>query len=652
MKTVKKFSSEIGFISIFFVFSVIFEIVSMLTISNWQIFLPKYFLFDLTFCIIICAIMFLVKNKVFNNIITILFLTFQAVLNILNAALYKTFGYIFGWDMFNLGMEGVKAFDPQFINWYSVAINILLLVLAIILVVYVDKKFETKKVFTRYSSILVAFLVFFVLQTTGLTSLLVAKSTLADVEASNELYIAQSDVYLYDNMFFTVEAYKKFGTFGFYLKSLGDVIFNNPNMNSAERQEYKAYLQEGEVLKNDSALLKDENLIVIMLESFEWYAIDPYNTPTLYDLMENKAVSFTQFYARNKTNYSEGIGILGNMPKSTTLSSLNAKNILDPEYSLPNLFKEQNYDEVNYFHSYTKTFYERDTINKNLGFDHVYGLEDADIKHKSYTFGNWAGDYNYMVSMVDKLAPKDKKFFSFFTTVSTHGSYNAQNKNLRQLNGENLYTTYDENYENVKTYLESQGFNIPKSSDIRNELKNYKVAAMDTDRMIKYLLDYLKTNNLEDNTSIVLYADHNCYYNDIASHVKFGTRDIDAYASGVFRVPFMIYSPKLTAQKVDNFCSTYDIFPTICELYGLRYNKNMTQGYSVFGTETDKSIFISYISGIFTNKLYSTNIMDIYDFNNLSISDEDKFNFQLKAVNFYEKQEKIDRIYLNNLKTH
>lgn len=652
MKSVKKFSSEIGLISIFFVFSVFFEIVSMLTISQGEIFLPKYYLFDLTFCLILCAVMFLVKNKVFNTIVSILFLTVQAVLNILNAALYKTFGYIFSWDMFNLGMEGVKAFDPQFINWYSVVINIILLISAILLIVYVDKKFETKKLFHRYSSILVAFLVFFILQTTGLTSLLVAKSTLADVEATNDLYIAKSDAYLYDNMFFTVEAYKKFGTFGFYLKSLGDTIFNDTNMTTAEKQEYQAYLQEGEVLSNSEALLKDENLIVIMLESFEWYAIDPYNTPTLYDIMENKAVSFTQFYARNKTNYSEGIGILGNMPKSTTLSSLNSKNILDPEYSLANLFNEQNYDEVNYFHSYTKEFYERNTINKNLGFNNVYGLEDADIEHKSYTFGNWAGDFNYMTSMVDKIAPKDKKFFSFFTTVSTHGPYDKENKNLRTLNGENLYDEYDKNYSLVCDYFTEQGFYMPKTSSLQKELKDYKVAAMDTDRMMKYLLDYLEENGLKDNTTLVLYADHNCYYNDIASHVKLGTRDIDAYASTVFRVPFMIYSPKLTAQKVDTFCSTYDVYPTICDLFGLRYNKNMTQGYSVFGTETDKSIFISYISGIFTNKLYSTNIMDIYDFNSLNISEEDKFNFQLKAVNFYEKQEKIDRIYLNNLKTH
>lgn len=651
MKTIKKFSSEIGLISIFFVFSVIFEIVSMLTISQGAIVLPKYFLFDLTFCIIICAIMFLVKNKIFNNIITILFLTLQAVLNILNAALYKTFGYIFSWDMLNLGEEGAKAFNTQFINWYSVVINLLLLSLVIVLVVYVDKRFETKKLFHRYSSILVAFLIFFALQTTGLTSLLVAQTTLVDVEASNELYIAKSDAYLYDNMFFTVEAYKKFGTFGFYLKSLNDTIFGSSNMTTAEKQEYQTYLQEGEVLSTDSALLKDDNLIVIMLESFEWYAIDPYNTPTLYNIMQNQAVTFTQFYARNKTNYSEGIGILGNMPKSTTLSSLNSKNILDPEYSLPNLFKEDGYDEVNYFHSYTKKFYERNTINKNLGFDHVYGLEDANVANKSYTFGKWGGDYSYLVSMVDKLVPKNKKFFSFFTTVSTHGPYDNENQNLKNVNGENLYETYDINYENAKTYLEGQGFYV-ENIGVEKQLKNYKVAAMDTDRMIAYLLKYLEINNLDDKTSIVLYADHNCYYNDIASFVKLGTRDIDAYASTVFRVPFMIYSPHLSAQKVDSFCSTYDVYPTVCELFGLRYNKNMTQGYSVFGSETDKSIFISFISGIFTNELYSTNILDIYDFNNLSISEEDIFNFQLKAVKFYEKQEKIDRIYLNNLKTH
>ena len=213
-------SSEYSFAFLYFIFSILIEVISLLTLSSGELFLPKYLLFDLTFILIVCGIFILARNKKFNTILFVIVILLQVVLNIVNAALFKTFGYIFNFDMAKLGAEAARAFEPQFVNWLSVAINVVVFALAIFLVVCINKKVPTKKIMNKFSSVLTMFLVVFILQTTGLTSLLIAKSTMVDAEQSSALYVAESDVYLYDNMQFTMEAYKKFGVFGFYVKNL------------------------------------------------------------------------------------------------------------------------------------------------------------------------------------------------------------------------------------------------------------------------------------------------------------------------------------------------------------------------------------------------------------------------------------------------
>jgi len=53
---------------------------------------------------------------------------------------------------------------------------------------------------------------------------------------------------------------------------------------------------------------------------------------------------------------------------------------------------------------------------------------------------------------------------------------------------------------------------------------------------------------------------------------------------------------------------------------------------------------------MFTDRLYSYNINEIYDTSPLGdVTDEEILKFQLNAIKFYEKQDKIDKIYINML---
>lgn len=554
-----------------------------------QIF-PKYFLLDFAFLTAIAGIIFLIPRKAANSVFYV-FIGLQLAVNMINATLYKVFGDIFSFDMMKLGTEAAAAFKLEFIDLLSIVVNLAILAVIILTQVILDRKLTKKvslKSINRKALLLIGFFCCW----------LVAVSTFT-IQCFNfyhtdtKVEVCESDEYLWDNMHFKLEAYKKFGTWGFYIKSLANLIYKTDEYDKNMHEDMEHSLELGEQQLDVTAPLYGDNLIVIMLESFEWFAIDPYNTPTLWKIRNGIGVSMENFHGRNKTNVSEGISILGNMPKDNSLDRLERWGVLNSRYSLPNLFKDRGYS-ANYFHSYRKTFYNRHQNLKAMGFENVYGIEDADIENKSTKFNDWNKEYDYIQEMIELIAPTDRQFMSFYTTVATHGTYDKYNPRFKD-----YYKEYDANLDDYKAWLETETtYKFPTNEREQKLFRQYKSAAMDTDRMVEYLLAYLDEKNLENNTSIVFYADHNCYYHDLCFSIKDTNKDDfnDIYN---YNVPFMIYSSKLEPETNTTFCNTYDVYPTICELYGLPYNKTITQGYNVFSKEIEDSVMVSYLSGAF-----------------------------------------------------
>ena len=266
---------------------------------------------------------------------------------------------------------------------------------------------------------------------------------------------------------------------------------------------------------------------------------------------------------------------------------------------------------------------------------------------KKYVIANFKMnklDSDIVKYYIDKLCPIDSKFFSFFLTVTTHGSYLRTNERFAP-----YYEEYDNNLEVYKGWLkENTTYIYPTNSQLEACYRQYKCAAMDTDRMIAYLLEYLSEtqdengNYLIDNTNILMYADHNCYYEDVYFNVK-GTSKSDFFDTYNYNVPCMLYSKKLDHAVNTTFANTYDLFPTICSLYGLPYNTALTQGYNVFGNEIGKSVMISFISGAFNENCYTLNVTDVYVTD--AVSEDDLKNFKAYVTLFYHKQHDIELMY-------
>lgn len=636
----KEILNKLKYVLIFALSTISLEIVAFWSMDFG--FLPNYFLFDLAYILINCAILFLMKGRKSKIAFIIVLLSIQFILNIVNASYYAVFSDVFSLDLLKIAGEATKVFKPFFISYKALIVNILVFTVFIMLLISLtktDKTVAQNKSKTLYSFSLV-FAIFLAFISCGLTSNLISFSTLADSETTNAFYLVESDAYLYKNFLFKQKAYQKFGTFGFYIKSLEDVFIKDTNLTKEEKQELQNFLDEGVVESNDSSLLKNNNLIVIMLESLDYFAIDPICTPTLYDLAYNSGYTFTNFRAYNKTNMSEDICLLGNFPKKTDFQILSKSEDFAPQNSLAYMFKDNGYT-ANYFHSYDINFYERNIVNKKFGFDSLYGIQDSKLGNDT-DFGNAYLEQDFLNTCLQSFAPKNEKFFSFYTTFGTHGPYNKYNERY-----EEYYNYYEDHLPEIVNYLTSQGFKFPTNKKYYNYLKNHKCASMDTDKMIANLINYLNDNNLMDNTTIVLYADHNCYYDETNLMIRYGSKNYNILDTSLYNIPFIIYDKTLGSCRNDTFCSTYDIYPTICNLFGLKYNKNFAQGNNIFSEDIKNSVFVSNLSGIFNDKIYSHDIEDASSLENLS--QEEIYAFQLNALKFYEKQNKIDKIYLNKL---
>ena len=629
---------------LFVVFSFVFEIINFLWLKfrvtgnlNMIQILPNYIFFDLGVIIVIAGIIF-VSGKIGGNVVMYVFLGLQAALNMINATLYKVFGDIFSFDMMKLGNEAVSAFKLEFISYWSILCNVLVIGIIIGIQILLDKKCKKEISLKRFTRKSLCVFVFFVALCFGVGNFITQTFTLSTGTDSQS-----DDKYLWNNMQFKLEAYKKFGTYGFYVKSLADLIYKTDDYSDLVRENLLADLENGKVDTNTNAEFNDDNLIVIMLESFEWFAIDPYNTPTLWQLRTQDAISFENYHSKNKTNMSENIVILGNMPKDTAMSKLAVEGSLNNQYSLPNLFREQGYT-ANYFHSYLSSFYERNVTMPAMGFEKIYALDGANLENKSTKFNDWNLDSDIVKYYINEMCPTDQKFFSFFLTVATHGSYAVTNERFAS-----YYEQYDANLEQYKSWLsENTDYIYPTNSHLESCFRQYKCAAMDADAMVAYLLDYLSTtqdqngNFLIDKTNILMYADHNCYYEDLYANIK-GIEKSDFYDTYSYNVPCMLYSKKLEHSVNTTFVNTYDLFPTICSLYGLPYNTAITQGYNVFGDEIDKSVMISFVSGAFNENCYTLNVTDVYVTD--EVSEDDLRHFRECVTLFYHKQHDIELMY-------
>ena len=653
----KKYKNTYIYGFIFIIGSILFEIVNFVTLGIG--FLPTAFIFEIAVLVCLAGIIFIVPTEVLKISIMSIFFGVQIVMNIVNASLYKVMYELVTTDMiFTLGAETADAFEWGHINILSIICHIIVLAIVIFIMILANKlmpKFRIRKNKTAIVSLLI---LIFSVEMVGFSGLKIIEN--AYFSGAENVSVVENAEYWYNNTTTAKFAsLKKYGFWSYYFNNFGHFL-NYQNLLSKEEEKILSeYVSGGENFVNTnstfggnnvSGSLAGDNLIMIMLESAEWFAIDPYNTPHLYDFIEDNSIKFTNYHARNKTNVSEQISILGGVPYEYSLATISDKVGISAGGSLANLFKSKGYESVNFFHDYRGDIYQRNTLNKELGFTNVYAMEQSPIANKSEKLGDFMNDGEFISSLKSEFMPSDKSFFSYFTTVSTHGPY--QNKNTRF---EEYYDKFETNYTNYCAWVEAEdlGYLTPaRGTKEYGLLKEYKSRAMALDNMINVILNHLKTTRdgagvpLYDNTTIVMFADHNCYYSDLGYIIK----DVNKYANNtsIYNVPFAIFNKSLGEGENNDFCSTFDIYPSICDLYGLKYNKNLVQGNSVFSENIENSVFVSSMAGMFDDYYYTTTLDDFTEQDETIDALSRLAEFKEKLNKFFEKQNHIETYYRVN----
>ncbi len=327
---------------------------------------------------------------------------------------------------------------------------------------------------------------------------------------------------------------------------------------------HEYYINKSITPKNDmTGIFKDKNLIYIMIEAFDIVSINEELTPTLYKLY-TEGLSFDNYYTPKyscTTGESEYIGLTSIIPSIPVCTPNTYKNN-DYSTSIFKLFEKSDYYNTSY-HNYSDKFYERTILHENMGSIKFYNNDDLAIDKIS----GWPSDLNLMEEALPHFIDEDK-FFSFIITSTTHFPYD------------------EDGHAGVVTKHWDKVKDLPYNVKI----KRYMAKAIELDLSLEYLLNSLVEKEILDDTVIVLFGDHHplnmeySYLNSASPYDRYEDFNID-------KLPFIIYNTELEPSRIQKTASTFDILPTLANMFDLDYDPRYYVGKDVFSDEETLVIF-------------------------------------------------------------
>ncbi len=710
--------------------SILLEIVCFHTLG-FGVF-PEYWIYDIAIVLFLGMIIFAIPNYMVQYILSTIFIILHAILIYANYTLYCVYvGEIFTFDMFKLIKEAADASNSGFFNFKLVA-QLVLVVLAIIISGFLllrKCKKQKIKLKSHYAMLFVAIFACFELISLG--TVFGYRQTFNTTSGLGTEY-ATSESFLMNTTFMKEASYRKFGTYGFYTNLLlSDYQANKKETINATVD----YFNAGKMYDNSPVFGADSgnNVIVIMMESLEWFAFgngtyDPdlknlsaELTPNIYsliygdDMTEDTAENggtddgmvAKNFFAKSKTNISEGFGIMGSYPIGQNLSDI-AGNGYDKQlntfgYTLPSVLNRLGY-KTSYVHSHTTEFYNRSATHNNIGFDKVFGKNDIVDKNGNqvYTgddikFHHWMCEADFVDEAMDVIVPYDSMeenspFYTFYLNVSSHGNYdyNVNNgdhvkyRNCVIYGKENCELDEDGNYKLKEDFNDIDVYSNFYKNLIKNYGNNpqfceyainYECAVMGMDEAIGKIISQLKEYGIYDKTTMLLYSDHYAYYNGLTYDIKgFSSNEVENIIE-LDTIPFILSSPGLKRVNADSlneydyteydlFCSAYDVVPTVLDLLGISFNQNFYAGSSLFkqyesyavsiNGETEYApikVYYSNVGGIYSQYVYTGDLVNLRTVKNAVITEDDANVLKTEAISTVTKLYYISILNKNALFT-
>ena len=319
-----------------------------------------------------------------------------------------------------------------------------------------------------------------------------------------------------------------------FLYCMSDYISNNYELTQNQIDEIASFCSDHSERISDRPLLKDKNLIFILVESYLSETIDLVVdgheiTPFMNRLKTERNVYFNSHIHPNITcgQSSDGqlIYMTGLLPLRSVITVDVAKSC--QLKGLPKLLKE--YGRIKSSHIViptVATFWSQDDMCKVYGIDKIYSKDD--VQDRVAVSADLTDEQLFsMASSVDcQTAPP---FFSLILTMSMHGPYH--------LKPDSDFTLTD--------------------SSLPEKYRNYLIKCHYFDEQIEQYINSLKETGVYDRSVIVIASDH---------HIEPKQLDMEGRISTDLPL-FIINGDINMRQSWTGTCNQLDVYTTLLDLF-------------------------------------------------------------------------------------
>lgn len=397
--------------------------------------------------------------------------------------------------------------------------------------------------------------------------------------------------------------------------------FYNNESNTIIKDLHKYFMEQVPTVKNEfSGIFKGKNVVLVLAESFDEIAIDEDLTPTLYKLKSEGIVFNNYFSPKYPASTADGEYMLewGTLPIIGENYSLIDMASNSNPYLLPRILKKMGY-QTHVYHDYFGYYNYRKRYFSTLSFDVAKYCGDGINMYCDRFHGS---DMDMMEQTVGDFVSKDK-FFTYYITLSGHGSYD------------------DSNFVATKHLDKLSSYNYP------SQLKYYLAANIDFDLAMEKLIHSLKVANKLDDTVIIISSDHSPYYLSNQQVNLRSSINRDNYFDRN-RGSLIIYNSEIDKQySIDKYAMNIDVLPTLLNMLGIDYDSRLIIGKDIMASNNEGIVifpdrsWVNNVGAYDINTNTFTSYVDTYDDKyvskiNQEVSDKFQVSTNLQYGNYYK----------------
>ncbi|MGL4521274.1 MAG: LTA synthase family protein, partial [Bacilli bacterium] len=386
---------------------------------------------------------------------------------------------------------------------------------------------------------------------------------------------------------------KNIGLFNYHIYDIAQQATTSAQRalaDSSELSKVDTYLASKANTPNDEmyAKAKGKNVILVSVESTQSFVINntingEEITPFLNDFLKD-SYYFDNFYhqtAQGKTSDSEFISDNSMYPLDRgAVFFTHGTN----EYkALPELLGDEGYYSA-VFHANNKSFWNRDVVYPNLGYDKYFDIDSYEITPEN-SIGWGLKDKEFFEQSMDYLKDLPQPFYAKFITLTNHFPFDLSEE-------DSSVDVYDSNSKTLNQYFRTVRY---------------------TDEALEMFVNMLKEEGLYDDSIIVFYGDH---YGISTNHNKameqyLGYPVTPDVSTQLQRVPFLVHIPGEEGKTISTVGGQIDYKPTMLNLLGIPTDNTYSFGTDLFSK--DKDDFVAFRDGGFVNDKYIFTGGKLYD---------------------------------------